>query len=209
MSKKLFFAINPSYTNTGIAYNFVFEECFENDKGEITNETINYKSFPLQKSKIGKSGQILKSKKNDISVLAEKLNYFISSENNFSDYKPIILINEMFSQNTKTLTSLYEIIGAIKYIASAYNLKVIMFNEKVLRKIQTGYGGSDRIKTKNLSIEWAKSNNFDVKNDDEADALMLLDFFMKEKYKKEYVDKMDFDSKKVKYFEKIEKQIGE
>jgi Holliday junction resolvasome RuvABC endonuclease subunit len=157
---KKILAIDPSWESTGLCF-------FDAVEKKIISE-----SFSPLKNVTGVSGKILKKQSKDhFSFYCEIKGIILKNEID------TIIINDMFSVNHNTLKALFELVGIVKLIANQTSCGVVTFFESQIRKQMTGYGGSDRAKSKNLSLNFAKNREMSCGNDDESDAFMLYTYF--------------------------------
>lgn len=167
MNNELIIAIDPSFTNTGITIK--------------KNDTYEFFSFESKKNKIGKKGQELKTKENDITIFCYYLKGLYNQES--LGFKNInVVYADMFSHNINTTKSLYKLVGIIELVFDDCNIHCI--NEKKAMKNVIGKCGRTTEENKKLSTEYFKKEmEFYAKNDDIADSFIICKWF--EKIKKE------------------------
>ena len=171
-------AIDPSYTNTGIAiYNTETEE-------------YKFESFTSKTHQIGKSGRPLKNKFDNQTqkFLTEmiRIECYATFKQNVKVY-----YNEMFSHNINTTKRLYELVGIIKGVFKSENVHEL--NEsKVIKNVlpHKTLPRDSKIKrrdfNKQRSVNYFKEQmGYYPENDDIADAFMIIQYVLKNKLHEE------------------------
>ena len=86
------------------------------------------------------------------------------------DFPDAILYEHAFHQQGYALDVWYPLVGILREVAQANELPIIRVSAKTIKKHTTGNGNAG----KDAMISAMKSKGYNVKTDDEADALALL-----------------------------------
>lgn len=145
---------------------------YEPERGQIST-----RSFPVSKPKIGKRGQELTTREQDIRILYQRLVEYWHLYDHIH-----VIYNDMFSPNAATIKSLYKLIGIIELVFGKENITVCKEGEVRRTMLGTVKRGSGRQRDANkiASMKYYEQEvGSKPKNDDEADAYLLLRYFLK------------------------------